>query len=166
VPYPDEEPTKVTQSITDRIAETVICKLGGSGRVLAICVMPHYFRRPMSKFPPSYAAALMGFEVKSRREAKASIVVATKGVIWDRSVRIVTERSTVSVPVKFRKFDRPYVDEFMDLSQYEEAFAAHGELVNPYLLRMPELFTEESWGKACPIICAEIARRACRLMIA
>jgi hypothetical protein len=165
-PYPDEDPEKVTQCIAERIADTVIGRLGGSGRVLAVCVMPYYFRRPLCKFPPSYAAARLGFEVKSRRDAKASIVVATLGVIWDGSARIVAGRSTLSIPTKFRKFDRSYVDEFMDPSSYEESFAVHGELVNPYLLRMADLFTEESWGKACPIICEEIARRACRLMIA
>lgn len=165
-PYPDEDPFSVTQRLADATAEMIESRINRErGRVLSVCVMPFFFRLPLWHFPSSDAAAMVGFHAMSESGAQASIVIATTLRTWDASYCSVIGHSEVSVPVRFRTFDNNFAKEFMDRSSYRAAFAVYGEGVNPYFLRMPELFTKNSLERAYPIILGEIMRRACEAVM-
>jgi hypothetical protein len=163
----DVDPGLVTQEVADAIAEEVADRLGGcAGKILAVCVMLFYFRQPLWQFPPSDAAAWATFSVMSRRDSEASIFISTTSRVWNDTPCAVTGHPALSIPMKFRRFDGKFSGKFMDRSQYADAFSAHGKGVNPFFLRMSEIFTEDSWDTASPLIRDEIVRRACQLMIA
>lgn len=168
VPDLDEDPNAVTQRVASEIAERVENRLGcESGSILSVSIMPFYFSRPMRDFPNSEAAAWASFRIMSKSNAKSSIVVATTSRIWSAAYCAVTEHQVLTIPMKLEPHDdEGYYTRFMDRSGYEEAYPWFGRNVSPYFLRMAELFTDETWQAACPRICTEIARRACRLMIA
>jgi hypothetical protein len=162
----DDDPVLMTQDVADATAEEVADRLGGcAGKILAVCVMPFYFRRPLWQFPPSNAAAWATFNVMSKPDSEASIVISTTSRVWNDTSCTVTGHPALSIPMKLRSFDDKCSGKFMDRSRYAEIFAAHGKGVNPFFLRMSEIFTQGTWNTACPLISAEIARRAYQLMI-
>ncbi|NTW30477.1 MAG: hypothetical protein HGA33_04305 [Candidatus Moranbacteria bacterium] len=153
--------------MADAIAEEVADRLGGcAGKILAVCVMPFYFRLPLWQFPPSDAAAWATFNVMSKPDSEASIVISTTSRVWNDTSCTVTGHPELSIPMKLRRFDDKFFGKFMDRSQYADAFSAHGNGVNPFFLRMSEIFTDDSWDIASLLIRDEIVRRAWRLMIA